>query len=151
MKSCRIVTAPQNCGKTTYILRLISSSSRPKGFISIKDEKGYLLENIETGERRRYLSKEPEFPEIFKHWYIDSAVFDWVYSSLIDIESGEVFLDEVGMLELSGGGFAAIIKTLRDRDINLVIAVRDSFVESVIACFSLGNAKVVSVPLKSGK
>ncbi len=149
MKSCRIVSAPLNGGKTTFISKLLEESVDRKGFLSIKDNVGYSLENIETGERRRFLSINPEFKFKYKRWYIDYSVFDWGYSVLSSVEQGEVFLDEAGMLEVEEKGYFKIIKRLMEKDISLTIAVRTEFVSFVVDKFSLFGATVVLVPWKS--
>lgn len=149
MKSCRIVSARQNGGKSTYIETLVANANVPRGFISLKDNKGYSLKNIETNEIRRYLSIEPEFNDRFRSWYIDRSVFKWVYASLENIEEGNVFLDEIGRMELERDGFYWTLEHIKEKNIDLTLAVRDIFVCEVIDFFSLTDAKVVSVPFQS--
>jgi nucleoside-triphosphatase THEP1 len=48
-----------------------------------------------------------------------------------------VFVDEVGFLELEGGGWAAPLKELSCGSVPLVLVVRDYLVERVAACFGL--------------
>ncbi len=146
MKSCRIVTGPIDSGKTSYMLELIAKAPMARGFISSKDRSGYSLVDIESKEERRYLSINPIFEYRFGKWYIDYSSFDWAYKKLYHLDYGDVFLDEVGRLELEGKGFSKALSMLKEREINLTLAIRDEFVQSIINAFSLDDAIVVSVP-----
>lgn len=145
MRSCRIITGGINEGKSTYIARLISSDIFPLGFVSDKDSDGYCLRDLESGESVRYLSKSERYDSTLGMWNFNPAVFDNVYRKLSKIENGSVYLDEIGRLELSGGGFDKSLKLLLSRDIDLTITVRDEFLYKVIERYGLHSAQIIRI------
>lgn len=143
MKSCRIITGGRGEGKTTYLLE-----QRAKGFLSIHRENAYYLKNNESGEERLLMSDEPIFHDKFGMWYYDQSVFDWANSELMKIKDRDVVLDEVGRLEVQGGGFAPALKLFQKRDINLTISVRREFITLVTDAFSIKDAEIVDISEK---
>ena len=67
--------------------------------------------------------------------------FDSACRALLNYhQGGVVFLDEVGPLELSGGGYADCLRRLLDSDINkLYVIVRESCVSELIEKFLLNH------------
>ena len=146
MKSCRIVTGGRGEGKTSYLLEHCKGA---KGFLSIHRGDAYYLRDAESGEERLLMSSEPLFPDSFGQWYYDQCAFDWANGELLKIKSGDVVLDEVGRLEVLGGGFAPALGAFHERDIDLTIAVRRDFIPLVREAFSIGaDAKLVDVKRK---
>ena len=144
MRSCKIITGALNGGKSTVISSLIKDDKAPlQGFVSDKDSDGYLLRSLKTGFTRRYLSKSEKFESRLGRWYLDPSCFDVVINELGDINRGRVYLDEVGRWELSGGGFDSALKLLVSHDIDLIITVRDDFLDDVIERYGLDNAQII--------
>ena len=146
MKSCKIITGAINSGKSTLINSMIDiDESIYCGFVSDKDEDGYLLRSLKSGISRRYLSRSTRFNNKLGRWYFDPSCFDDVYKELSVMESGKVYIDEVGRLELQGGGFDKALKLLAARDIDLVLTARDEFLESIIERYRIDNALIINV------
>ena len=147
--SCRIVTGKRGEGKTTLMLKLAEAVSNPLGFVSIHDHDSYYLKNLATGESRLLMTDKPLFPFRVGKFFADSAVFDYAEKTLSEIEKGDVFLDEIGALELSGKGFDEILRKLLKKKITLTIAVRDTNLESVIDHYGIKDCSVLKVGASS--
>ena len=147
MRSCRIITGDKCSGKSTRLLEISKTIPNPEGFISIRTENGYSLLDLSRGKASLLMTDEPLFPDRFRRWYFDQKLFDAANSRLESISSGTVFIDEIGRLELDGGGFAPALRTLRSHDIDLIIAVRDAFLQDVIERFLSGTCVSVEEPL----
>ncbi len=147
MRSCRIITGDKYSGKSTRLLEISKTIPNPEGFISIRTENGYSLLDLRRGKTSLLMTDEPLFPDRFRRWYFDQKLFDAANSRLESISSGTVFIDEIGRLELDGGGFAPALRALRSHDIDLIIAVRDAFLQDVIERFLSGTCVSVEEPL----
>ena len=66
-----------------------------------------------------------------------------ILDELSEVISGTVLIDEVGRLELDDGGYAPVLRLLKDRDIDLVVSVRKSFADDVIIKFFQGEKVLV--------
>lgn len=147
MRSCRIITGDKRSGKSTRLLEISKTIPNPEGFISIRTENGYSLLDLSRGKASLLMTDEPLFTDRFRRWYFDQKLFDAANSRLESISSGTVFIDEIGRLELDGGGFAPALRALRSHDIDLIIAVRDVFLQDVIERFLSGSCVSVEEPL----
>jgi len=146
MSSNYIITGGRNCGKTYTALALIEKLSVVDGFVSIANEAKncYYLKSIKTGEQRKVLWEGTNEPRIGRFTY-DQTVFDWANQYLMKREVKTILLDEIGRLELLGGGFApALEKLAQDSSLTLYLCVRDSFVSDVVSKFKLANYTVLS-------
>ena len=101
MKSFKIVTGERGEGKTTYIL---SHFSHYKGYVTVHRNDEYLLKDLETKEETLLLSHNSFFSEAWKGWYVNSSTFSKANKKLLSFNDTKVVLDEVGMLEVEGGG-----------------------------------------------
>ena len=128
MKSCRIITGKKGSGKTTTILKLYG---KEKGFVTVHRGEEYFLLNLSSREETLLLSPYPKFPVLWKRWYVNESAFLAAVSSLLEEREGVVVVDEVGRMEIEGKGFAPFLEKVKDRDITLVLGVRDSLVEDV--------------------
>ena len=128
MKSFKIVTGERGEGKTTYIL---SHFAHYKGYVTVHRNDEYFLKDLETKEETLLLSRHPVFNEAWKGWYINSSTFSKANKKLLSFNDTKVVLDEVGMLEVEGGGFATFLKKAPFMDIDLVISVRREFIKDV--------------------
>ena len=137
MKSCRIITGKKGVGKTTCMEDMAAEYSHPQGFISYYADSCYVLHNLADGSEELLMTETDLFPDTIGKWFYDQRIFDEAVEELEKIKSGTVFIDEVGRLELEGKGFAPAIRKLVKREISLVLAVRDEFVDEVISAFAL--------------
>jgi nucleoside-triphosphatase THEP1 len=112
-------------GKTTFVSGLVRELKRRsvavKGFLSRGEDRegirvGYLLENIETGERWPLASVHPAGGWTpFRRFFFNPATFEQGRSWLAGQEPGVaplVVIDEVGPLELEGGGWFSLLEEL---------------------------------------
>lgn len=128
MKSFKIITGERGEGKTTYVLSHFSST---QGFVSIHRGEEYYLRNLESGAEALLLTREPLFSSTWKGWYINQEAFEEANETLFSYKEGVVLLDEVGMMEVEGMGFAPFLNEAINSEIDLVITVRDKFIEKV--------------------
>ena len=145
MNCCRIITGERGEGKTTALYHLASSISSPKGFISLHEDDAYYLLNLSTGDRNLLMTSSSLYPDRIGRWSYDKKLFEKACSMLSAIDSGDVFIDEVGRLELSGKGFAPALKVLVEKPVSLYLSVRKPFLADVITAFSLQNAIIEEV------
>ena len=140
----RIVSGGKGKGKSTLTEHLASLSPSPLGFITDKRGECRFLRSLETGGSWLLMTPEPLFDDMIGKWYYDSSVFDEADIILSGYSAGDVFIDEIGRLELSGKGFAPALPLLLERNVNLTLSVRDEFVDSVIDAFSIRDAEIIS-------
>ncbi|NLZ67736.1 MAG: hypothetical protein GX903_01875 [Spirochaetales bacterium] len=146
MSSNYIITGGRNCGKTYTALALIETLSEVEGFVSIANEAKncYFLQSIATEEKRKVLWEGTNEPRIGRFTY-DQTVFDWANQYLMTVDAKTILIDEIGRLELLGGGFApALEKLAQDSTVTLYLCVRDCFVREVATKFKLANYTVLS-------
>ncbi len=150
MKRYRIITAPKDRGKTTYVKKLIANDNNAIGFISEKDEKGYYLVNIVSLIKVPLLSLDAISDTNFRRWYVNDKAFKSAYeyfTHISSIESKSVYLDEVGMMEREGDGFSETLNFLKNKEITLTITVRAEYLDEIISHFSfLKDAEIINVP-----
>lgn len=121
MKRFNVVVAPRNGGKTKYL----SSLQNCKGILtkSIDREKNELFFfDIESRNTHPFLKR------VDKSYKVEKGAFKWAERLLLNINSGNIIIDECGRIELlSKGGFYNTINELINNDnITLYIAVRDT-------------------------
>ena len=102
-------------------------------------ECGYSLYRISLNKAVPFMTDRDVFPDRIGKWYYDQSLFETVLDELSEVFSGTVLIDEVGRLELDEGGYAPVLRLLKDRDIDLVVSVRKSFVDDVIRKFFQGE------------
>lgn len=142
--SCRIVSGGKGAGKTTMMQSLASLSAHPQGFVSLHRGDSYILLNLQSGEEELLMTLNPSCSSCIGQWYFDQSVFTRACAELESISYGDVFIDEIGRLELSGGGFAPALRALLKREeVNLTISVRDEYADQVRSSFSIEDAAII--------
>lgn len=139
MKSCRIITGEKREGKSTRMMQIANEIPNSVGFIMPVSESGYSLYSISSNKAVPFMTDRDVFPDRIGKWYYDQSLFETVLDELSEVFSGTVLIDEVGRLELDEGGYAPVLRLLKDRDIDLVVSVRKSFVDDVIRKFFQGE------------
>lgn len=139
MKSCRIITGEKREGKSTRMMQIANEIPNSVGFIMPVSESGYSLYSISSNKAVLFMTDRDIFPDRIGKWYYDHSLFEKVLDELSEVFSGTVLIDEVGRLELDEGGYAPVLRLLKDRDIDLVVSVRKSFVDDVIRKFFQGE------------
>ena len=139
MKSCRIITGAKGAGKTSAMEDLAESEEKAQGFVSVYIGSGYMLVDLSTGGGSLLMADTDLFPDRIGEWTYDQRVFDDANDAISKFTSGTVYIDEVGRLETGGGGFAPALKALESKDVDLVVAVREDFLDDVVRAFSLDS------------
>jgi nucleoside-triphosphatase THEP1 len=149
-----IVSGAVGEGKTTYAKKLIAflrqNNIKVGGILSERvmthsRTTGYDVVNIETGEKEAFLRvNEKSGYETIGRFTIcpkGLAMGNLVLSSVNISEYRIIIIDEIGLLELGDKGWADSLNYLLERSIdNILINVRDSFVDKVIRKWDLMDA-----------
>ncbi len=149
------VVADRDSGKTTNLTRLLESRfphAKVCGVLSLANEGKtcYRLKDLASNEERLVMDMNPiKGASHFGRFHVDQAVFDWANASILKVlgESDVVVFDEIGRMELLGGGLAqAFRQALKVSDLTVLAAVRTQFVPEVLSCFDLQQEDVVLYP-----
>jgi nucleoside-triphosphatase THEP1 len=154
-----IVSANINSGKTTYANNLIREDrSKYLGFLSFsnKDKNSFYLQDISNGEKILLMSENYDKGlERIGRFYIRADAFKTAQDSLLNqLEEDNLnkiaVIDEVGRLELRGKGFDGLLRYLIDKQISLLLCIRECFLDDVIACYGLDRfeIEIIKVPFK---
>ncbi|MDX9811968.1 MAG: nucleoside-triphosphatase [Bacteroidales bacterium] len=148
-----IVTGSAGQGKTTFVRRLVEilkeDGVKPGGITSERivdgsNTSGYDIVNVATGERKAFLRSEGhDGSERIGRFYIDNEGLEAGRTILGQAEGDIIVIDEVGRLEIAGGGWAPSLDALLARSQKtILLAVRDSFAEEVIRKWSPGGVLI---------
>lgn len=146
-----IVTGKINSGKTGKLAAICQFERRGDGFVSVKEMADgvavrYNAMRLSTMEERPFLCREGHFSEGFDPvqeigpYRMSGKGLEWIEAEVGKmLESGvePIYLDEIGPLELSGGGLAPILSRCLGRGTELYLSVRRDFVEAVLARFGI--------------
>ncbi len=151
-----LVTGPIGAGKTAAVLALADGlrkeGTHVGGVVSPRvlaggETVGYRVRDLATGEERPLCSVEP--PGIpFRRFFFSPEGLALANAALARAarEAEVAVVDEVGPLELSGGGFAPGLRALLASKVFLVLTVRPFLLDEVRAWGGLGPCPVVEVP-----
>lgn len=154
-----IVTGAVGDGKTTFIRNLTGvfreNNIESGGVLSERvmtggHVKGYDLVNIKTGQREVLLRENGECgPESIGRYSICLAAVETgnnILTSLVHDSNTIVVVDEVGLLELRGEGWAGSLDKLVGTNGNhLILAVRNTFIDRVITRWDLTEPVIFDV------
>ena len=141
-----IIQGKLDGGKTTYMDKLSRELIDVDGIITIKDaeKRTYFFHEVRTHLSYMGLSADMILSEErFGRFFISRKGFERASSYILTCNSRNILLDEIGRMEIMGGGFADTLRELLKRDITLYIAVREDFVEGVVAAFGIENPQIV--------
>jgi len=143
-----VLSGPVHGGKTTFLERSMpvwkGRGLACRGFLSpavtdVNGAKGYDLVEIETGRRRPYLRREgePGAERIGPYVFVPAAL-ERARSIIRDAGSPHVlFVDEVGPLELRGGGvWLALRDALRRPDGTILLVAREEILADLAAALA---------------
>ena len=146
MKSFNIITGEKGEGKTTLMLKIASEESSPVGFVSIHRGDDYFLLDLETGKETLLMSKKDIFPDRWKGWSVNTSLFDSVYERLSAVDSGKVFLDECGRMEIEGFGYDRTLRMLiGKKDTEVYITLRRPFIDAFVSHYSIVDYTLLEV------
>ncbi len=154
-----IVTGKINSGKTTFLQEQYRKNHDGDGVLSLKimqnrDIVGYDVYYLGLGKKKRLMMHERHyFGEFAKVGKIGPYVYDddrfkrtvLYLQRLIDNNVSPIYLDEVGMLEINGGGFDGIIKQLVESTNEVFLSARSDLVPLIISRYQLTNYDVMEL------
>lgn len=141
------MVAARDGGKTTRLKQLIEQAQhaglKVSGVIALAnpEKTWYRLKDLSSTESRLALSSQMNLgTERIGRFSISSDVFAWA-NALIEQSMATtelIVFDEIGKLELQGGGLApSFRKALDETSCNILASVRDEHVEAVLKCFAI--------------
>ncbi len=150
-----IISGERNSSKTTTLKRLlVSSENKFLGYIceNSENKKKLYLRNLLDNKKIDILQTDEILnSERIGRYYIIPNSFEESRKVLLDQiekikeEDFIVVLDEIGALELSGSGYDALIKDLIKINRDLIICVRDTFVEDVCEKYKFNDVEIINV------
>jgi nucleoside-triphosphatase THEP1 len=153
--ACVILSGGIGAGKTRAAERL-AFDLEARGFTVagvlsrriLRDQKtvGYTIRDLSTGKEHPFARLEPPGVAVGK-FFVDeaglAAARDAIARGAKTAEA--VFVDEVGRLELNGGGLAPAVRMVLESTALSVLLVRSEFVDPVVKAFSIRRATVIPV------
>lgn len=155
-----IVTGPINSGKTSWILRDFNNHPGADGFACKKtwetgQHTGYDLFHLPTGLSCPFIRNPGHLPPDWE----EAALLDNRYSfssagllfarhltqNAILNHASRFYLDEVGPLELNGGGFSHLLEALLGAQIDLVVVIRETLITQIVERFQIESYTVIKV------
>jgi nucleoside-triphosphatase THEP1 len=146
----RILAGPVRSGKTTALLAWSHRRDDCGGVLSPDVDGRRVLQDARTGERIRWQKDVSDNAEdvrigrfVFDHQAFDTAV-GWLNAAVADPAVRYVILDEVGPLELSGGGWDAWLRRALPLPSGkeLILVVREGLVGSVMDRYATGSSQL---------
>ena len=152
MNKITIISGKKHSGKTTKLLTYISEL-QAKGMVCagivavgyFKDDKrcSFDLVDILGNRKQELMTTTPslKFKKIGRfHINPDGEKFGRsVLESETTINADVIIIDEIGALELEGKGWAKYLKQFIKLDKNIVITVREQFIDDVCNVFGIEN------------
>jgi nucleoside-triphosphatase THEP1 len=142
----RILAGPVRSGKTTALLAWSRRRDDCGGVLSPDVDGRRVLQDARTGERIHWQKDAPDNAEdvrigrfVFDHQAFHTAV-GWLDDAVADPAVRYVILDEVGPLELSGGGWDAWLRRALPMPTGkeLILVVREGLVGDVMDRYATG-------------
>lgn len=162
----RIVSGKIDSGKTTKIREIFRQTNQGDGIISKK----VMLDKDVFGYNGMRLSDKYTFPLMIHDKYYKKDVLhngriyekdfageigpykifkkalkrvDSIYSDFFKKNVNPIYFDEIGMLEISKGGFYKHLKKALKLNKDVVITVREDLIEKVIERFSINEYEII--------
>ncbi len=161
MALVKIITGGFNCGKTTTAEKLMeeytAEGQRAAGFIAEAEytngEKNtYYIRDISTGRRELAVCLEPpqdcrpgEWKKHdFSRFYFSEGAFIFAAEILEGAVGADfVMIDELGPLELGGGGsFYAVKRLIDNYEGTIILVIREKILEEMVVLLGLNIEEV---------
>lgn len=143
-----IISGPIRSGKTTRMAAWARGRGDVTGLLSPDGPDGRLFVDLTTGETIAMEGPRPGEPAIhIGRFAFRAAAFDWANARLIeaarDPRCPPLVIDEIGPLELRGGGLhAGLTAALERSEGQVYLVVREHLVDAVRERFALAQAEV---------
>jgi len=143
-----VLTGPVHGGKTTFLersfARWAARGLAPGGFLSVavtgaSGALGYDLLELKSGRRQPYLRQEGEpGAERSGPFFFVPETLELARSIIREADSGEfLVVDEVGPLELLGGGLWPVLREALSRPgLRCLLVVREEILKDVVAAIA---------------
>lgn len=151
MSKIKIITGKIRSGKTTFLIKLISSLNEVEGIIQPSVGQNRFFLDIKTNESKEITSKiEDETTFKIGKFVFSNESFSWAKKTLqnaISNKAKTIIIDEYGPLELAGKGLepevseiVTIVKNENKR--NLIIVIREALVDDFLVKYNLTKSEV---------
>jgi len=154
-----IVTGKIDSGKTTYLLRRYEAVPSGDGFLAEKRMEGksicgFTLVRLSNKERlpwmihQNFYRGEYDDAERFGPYFFKRSTLKIVEASVDDMIArgvSPIYLDEVGVLELNGGGYDQAIKKILRARLSLCIATREDLAPKIIDHYQIEECELIDV------
>jgi nucleoside-triphosphatase THEP1 len=154
-----IITGEKHAGKTTYATSLVEKFQEKhwpiSGILAPSEMQAgrrttIWVKSIKSGAAKLFASRTAAIPDkIYEYgeFNFSQAGYNFAHQELLDYSPrGIVFLDEFGVLEFAGLGYAQELQELLKTNIAaLFVVVRKELVEKFIAAYQLDNYRVIDI------
>ncbi len=156
--SVLIITGSIGEGKTSYLTKIVDDFKDHgvgvKGILTKRivdgdQTVGYSVISISCGEERALLDSRKEIGnEKIGRFFMNIEGFRFGREKIEESKENSqlIIVDEVGKLELSGGGWhSELEKTIKTLSKPLMISVRRDFVQAVISHYEIANHSIIDI------
>jgi nucleoside-triphosphatase THEP1 len=154
-----IVTGNINSGKTTKMIHLYEKDLRGGGIVSTKNMHGSLVHSYEAmnliNKENRPLMLHQQFADfpidnkkMIGPYIINQATIKWIENviiKLINEKMQPLYIDEIGMLELSGDGFHELLLIMLKSRLDIVMSIRSDLLNKVIEHYNIKDYKIIEL------
>lgn len=150
-ESITIITGDIDSGKTTEAQRMLSRRENCAGMLAhglqeeTSEKYGYEVESVPTGERRVLLRSTPASDSVpVGRFYLDTHTLRWAINQLkAGMTSDTLLVDELGPLELAGGGYYDTVNYLLTHYRGeLILVIRSGLLEPMLKKLGLQRSQV---------
>jgi nucleoside-triphosphatase THEP1 len=153
----KIVTGDMDSGKTTRIYSLFEQNKHGDGFIQLKTMQEnkvhhydvlFLKNNIKKtiAYHQSFYEEQFKIPIYLGPYLFDQEIFNEIYTlidMMIEKNITPIYLDEIGMLEINQKGYAPVLRKLIEKDIDIIIAVKESLIFKVVHTFDIKKYEII--------
>jgi nucleoside-triphosphatase THEP1 len=150
-----IVTGHRDSGKTSHLLNLYNKNQTGDGLLSIKhihpatsQTTGYHLLHLSTQTTRPLAQRSPAGPLQLGDFSFAPNAFTYAETILNDMITHHIrpiYLDEIGLLELNGHGFAPILPRLITQAPHLILTIRHRYLSEALKTFNIPSPTIIKI------
>jgi len=154
-----LVIGKINSGKSKFLEHHYAKHQAGDGYVARKiiddgNVIGFQALRLATGETRMWMIHERFYRQDFiRHgqigpYYFNRDLFDEIVEtmkSLIEQGVAPLYVDEVGQLELDGGGFDGTMRLLVEKNVECYVSVRRHLIGLVVDRYRLDEYRLIDV------
>jgi nucleoside-triphosphatase THEP1 len=163
MRETTLITGEIAAGKTTALIGKFDAKpiGTAAGFASIRKFSsddgsfiGYDLKNLATGEEipfirlRETYANEFRDPLVYERFVFNRMGFksgeEIISKTILDASVCDLFIDEIGQLELQGKGFSSILRKALDSGKNVTIGINEKNVDAFAKNYEIDRYKIIA-------